>query len=183
LQSEIAVPKPKPIAAPKFVDSFSGRVSVSVASALVGGVIAAWSPFWPTAPEIEAGVPSLGSAFDIPFTIFNRSKFFSLTNFKISCEIVEAVTPTNAGVSNVALVVDASNYIGRAEVAIYTCPLNRFVRMPAGSPIERASIRFRYSYSQSILWSETAMFPQETKEFRLLTKVSPLRWTSERSLN
>jgi hypothetical protein len=44
-------------------------------------------------------------------------------------------------------------------------------------------MRFRYSYSQTFLWSETPMTGKFSKEFKPLTSVSPARWTSERGLN
>lgn len=167
----------------KFVDSFRGRVAVGLTSAALGFAISALSPFWPTEPEIEAGAASLASPFDIPFSIKNNSKVFKITNLRISCELIEVVTSTNVGLSNVALVVDAANYILPTEASIYVCPLNRMVRLPFGTPITKATIRFRYSYSQSVLWNETSMMSKESKEFRLLTGVLPQRWTDDRALN
>jgi hypothetical protein len=167
----------------KFVDSFRGRVAVGLTCAALGFAISALSPFWPTEPDIEAGAASLASPFDIPFSIKNNSKVFKITNLRISCELVEVTTSTNAGLSNVALVIDATNYILPTEAPIYVCPLNRMVRLPSGAPITKATMRFRYSYSQSVLWSETSMTSKESKEFRLLTGVLPQRWTADRALN
>jgi len=167
----------------KFVDSFRGRVAVGLTCAALGFGISALSPFWPTEPDIEAGAASLASPFDIPFSIKNNSKVFKITNLRISCELIEVTTSTNAGLSNVALVIDTTNYILPTEAPIYVCPLNRMVRLPSGAPITKATMRFRYSYSQSVLWSETSMTSKESKEFRLLTGVLPQRWTADRALN
>lgn len=183
-QSETARSSPKTVRAakPPFVNTFVGRTLVGLVTSALGACIGALLPFWPTELEIAVGAPSLSSPFDVPFTIANRSSLFMITDLKISCEIVEAVTDKDAGLSNVALDVGTTNFILPREAPIYVCPLNRIVKMPAGAPISRAAMRFRYSYNQSVLWSKTAM-SRESKIFRLLTNISPPRWTDERSLN
>ena len=42
-------------------------------------------PPWPVGPVFVPGFPSAGNAFDVPFTVTNKSAFFSLRHLEILC--------------------------------------------------------------------------------------------------
>ena len=54
---------------------------------IVGSVYTVVGPPWPTAPVFSPGPPSFGTAFDIPFTVENKSAGFGISNVKITCVV------------------------------------------------------------------------------------------------
>jgi hypothetical protein len=166
-----------------FVSKLWDTLLVKIIWGIGGLLLGSFLPFWPTEPEIEAGLPtSLSSAFDVPFTITNKSKLFWISDLKILCGLVEIKTDVNSGIYNLPVGVNATNYIGSDESSIYVCPLSKAFTFPSGSKITGARIKFIFSYSQSILWSNTPMARRVSKEFSLNTALSPPRWNSERVL-
>jgi hypothetical protein len=92
-------------------------------------------PPWPTAPSFSPGIPSIGSPFDIPFTVTNKSVTFPINELVITCNLNDVKTNAST-ISNISVRVTAKNVLEAGLSAPYTCPFGSFfVGYPFGKII------------------------------------------------
>lgn len=116
--------------------------------------------FWPTDPVIELGEPSYSEAFEIPFTVRNRSVLFALENPRYGCilDVVATADLLLAGLnyrtSGTTIPPDQSRFMD--------C---RFVET-GNTPVEQATIRIETT--RTMPWP----FESSTRE----TIAGPFMW-------
>lgn len=163
-------------------ESFLRKWLGRLAGVAFGSVATMVTPFWPTEPTIDPAYQSLGAPMDVPFAIANASKAFALADLKISCELIELRTSIGVRISQLLVAVDSRSELGRAEQALYVCPFSKSLRLAPSDHVVQATIRFHYTYRQSLFGSETEMGSRKSPEFRLLTTVTPNVWERRREL-
>ena len=139
-------------------------------------------PIWPTAPIFFPGYPSSNSAFDVPFSVENRSILFPIYDLDITCGLIFVRTKHNSGFRDLGIRLRTGPArLAVSETRSYTCPFNRGFTLEEGDAITHASIgKFVSTYSWPY-WLSSARSESET--FTLNTSTVPPQWTRGTPLN
>ncbi len=156
-----------------------------VGTAIVGtiGFVAsvyqiAGGPPWPVAPTFVPGFPSSGNAFDVPFSVTNKSALFSLDHLKITCRLENVSTDTNVKIAQLPITAsDGEASLRPLQSASYGCPFPNMFKFPEGSKLTAATIIFITNYDT--LWVHTQ---SESDPFSLNTKTNPPQWTTGKTI-
>jgi hypothetical protein len=133
-------------------------------------------PPWPVAPTFSPGFPSAGNAFDVPFTITNKSAFFSLNHLEILCGLENVRTDAHSGAGKFSITASNGNAsLGPLRSATYICPLTRMITFAGATKLEEATISFITRYDSSFSFSGRA--ESESDFFSLNAKTTPPQWT------
>jgi hypothetical protein len=153
--------------------------------ALLGFVYAVWGPPWPMQPVFEAGAPSFGYAFAVPFKVSNKSGLFGLNNLHIRCGLVAQVRgePPGGGTINFGSpghptfmdVQGQNGHLAAGDTASYTCPF-AMLRISAGpnSTIRFAEMLFEREYDSPWPWGGRKIVRSPTSVLDLSTV--PPQW-------
>jgi hypothetical protein len=145
--------------------------------ALLGG------SFWPTEPRFSPGPPSLGSSFDVPFTVTNDSKFFRVYHLNISCALLKL---TLEGPSNIPVTIQRSlinhatnQVLWTSDSRPYKCGFRGLISI-IGQDV--ADLKVKYAYISFISEYDSPWTGERTKSmsgpFTLVTSTSPMYWTA-----
>jgi hypothetical protein len=138
-------------------------------------------PPWPVAPTFVPGSPSSGDPFDVPFTITNKSAFFSLNHLEILCGLENVRTDVKSGASQFSITVsDGKASLGPLQSGTYTCPLMRAIKFAGATRLEEATIAFLTRYDSRLPWGGRAQ--SESDFFSLNAKTVPPQWTVGRPI-
>jgi hypothetical protein len=152
--------------------------------AAVGFVYAVWGPVWPLPLEFAPGEPSFGSAFDVPFTVSNKSALFGFSNVSIACELrnFKAVGPTGSAITQSPTATGTvapqgtNPTIARLTTTTFTCPIGRAFMIDnrnAGEQLVSASISFVVEYDARLWWGRAKV---KIGPFSFDPRTVPGRW-------
>jgi hypothetical protein len=142
-------------------------------------IVGIWGPFWPVEPIFSAGAPAFGFAFDIPFSVTNKSSVFPIRNLTVTCVVsgqAKGSLGTIFSTKNASIHTDVVSTLSPLETAIYSCPLRGAMRIDTGDAadvIKSGTVKFRSKYDARI-WGDRAQ--SEDGPFTLITTVKPPRW-------
>jgi hypothetical protein len=141
----------------------------------VASIYQLWGgPPWPVEPSFAPGFPSSGSAFDVPFTITNKSALFSLNHLEILCGFEKVLTDKNSGLERLSISAsDGKATLEPLQSATYICPLTRMFNFP-GAKIETATITFISKYDSRFPWAGKVQ--SQSDSFSLNTNTTPPQW-------
>lgn len=141
----------------------------------VASVYQLWGgPPWPVELSFAPGFPSSGNAFDVPFTITNKSALFSLNHLEILCGFEKVRTDKNSGLEQLSISAsDGKASLGPLQSATYICPLTRTFNFP-GAKIETATITFITKYDSHLPWGSRTQ--SQSDFFSLNTNTAPPQW-------
>jgi hypothetical protein len=143
---------------------------------LIASIVGIWGLPWPTKPAFAPGLPSLGSSLDVPFSVTNKSAFFSLNNLQILCGIISIQTSLGPhGFKDFSVTVNGTNELKPLETRSYTCPFNQVFKLSSDTKISEAQIQFASSYDRRYPKEENDKVQSEI--FILNTKTIPPQWT------
>ena len=130
---------------------------------------------WLVAPTFAPGSPSSGNSFDIPFTVTNKSAFFSINHLRILCGFEKLRTNARSGLEQMSITAsDGKASIGPLQSAPYTCPLNRMIAFAGATKFEEATIVFLTEYDSHLPW--VSRTKSESDFFTLNTSTIPPQW-------
>jgi hypothetical protein len=144
--------------------------------AVVAAIYTFLGPPWPTTPVFSPGFPSSGFAFDVPFTIANKSVLFPLKHLQISCGMVDIRLSNGLAITGIDVTASGAegSSLGPSTSASYTCPLKRLIG--SGVTIQAAAIDFTTKYDSR--WPFMSRSESRTDPFTLNTETTPPQWTS-----
>jgi hypothetical protein len=147
---------------------------------LVSGIYGIWGPPWPTDPVFVPGVPSLGDAFNVPFSVVNKSALFPLRDLELSCSIHSVATSHNNQYRRFSVEAGSREILRPLESRPYACLLNSlFVRSPDDT-ITAAEIEFVSDFSSWLPWR--GRVHSLSGVFTLNTKTVPPQWMMGRPM-
>ena len=160
------------------------RGAVGTPLAVVAFVYAVWGAPWPTQPSFAPGAPSFGSAFDVPFTVTNKSAWFGIHDLTITCLLAnfKAIGPTGAtieqthGVTSTILPRGVNSVLAPLTTSTFTCPIGNALvvdKRNAGEQLVSASLSFMADYSGRLWWGRTQII---SGVFSLDTATKPPQW-------
>jgi hypothetical protein len=118
----------------------------------------------------------VGSPFDIPFVVENKSALFSLRELSIQCVLLNAATTLNNRFVDVAISgVGTTNEIGPMQSRPYTCPFNRLIQLPPADTIATAQIQFESQHESRLPFRSTAA-TATSDVFTWSAQTSPPHW-------
>jgi len=138
-------------------------------------------PPWPVAPTFAPSFPSSGNAFDVPFTITNKSVFFPLNHLEILCGLESVKTDAKSGLEQFSITAsDGKATLAPLQSATYTCPLTRMFTFAGATKLEGATIVFLTKYYSHLPFGGRTQ--SESDSFSLNTKTVPPQWTIGRPI-
>jgi hypothetical protein len=150
--------------------------------AVLAFVYAVWGPPWPTEPSFAADPPSLGSPFDTPFIVTNKSALFDIANLAITCRLLKfeakdpAIGAAIIGSEPSQIEARGVNPILRATKSRpFTCPFRGLMFVGTGDAADRltaAQIEFVSVYDRTWFWTVKST----SDVFTLNTSTMPPRW-------
>jgi hypothetical protein len=154
---------------------------------LVGSIYGIWGPPWPTEPVFAPGNASLGSPFDVPFLVTNKSALFRLNNLSIICEIIAFEAISSDGKAGIRTAPNAREtkilargvnpFLAAGESRPFTCPIRGLMilganREDAADKVTKAQIMFISEYDFILFWHAKST----SGVFTLNTSTTPPQW-------
>lgn len=137
---------------------------IAGADQVVGG------PPWPTSPDVIPGPPDNSQAFNVPFTISNKSGFFRDYIDKSSCAIGKITLTGNNKIENMRFTVLSGSIVYPLQSRPFLC---WFPRLIPGQVVS-AIMYIEISYKIKFIWG----FPKTSiiGPFVWGTQAKPPRW-------
>ncbi|WP_156446955.1 hypothetical protein [Bradyrhizobium yuanmingense] len=155
---------------------FVGTLIVGTVGFVASVYQIAGGPPWPVAPVFVPGFPSSGHAFDVPFTVTNKSALFSLRHLEILCGFEKVKTDAKSGVQQLSITAsDGKATLGPLESTSYTCPVKRMFSFAGATKFEEATISFLTKYDSHLPWGDRTQ--SQSDFFTLNTNTVPPQWT------
>jgi hypothetical protein len=161
--------------------AFGTAVALVSLAASIYGILG--GPFWPTEPRFSPGPPSLRLSFEVPFTVTNESKIFSIYHLNISCVLLKIIMvgPSNVPVTfqNSVMTSHIKNQVLWAgDSSPYKCTFRHLMSLGgqdvADFNVKEAYINFISEYESP--WSGLLTKSKSTP-FTLVTSSVPMYWT------
>jgi hypothetical protein len=142
--------------------------------AVLGSVYGIWGPPWPVEPTVSPGLPSLGSPFDVPFNVSNKSLLFTIDGLSLSCKL--KLVQTNGLIIPNGIVRLRGEYtIGPGQSRPYVCPFSRAYGGPYAENIKTAQITISSEYKSP--WPVISKkLSVDSDVFTLNSKTIPPQW-------
>jgi len=151
---------------------------VATLDTLLGGRI------WPTAPSFVPGYPSSGFAWDVPFTVSNKSALFPVNHLVIKCWIHSIQSKKGGSFREFTVGIAGENSLASLQSAPYTCPFSTIfpnLTLEPDDKITEAIIEFGSEYESRVPFSKNRD-PVFSGPFTLNTKTTPPQWVAGRPL-
>jgi hypothetical protein len=107
---------------------FGTAVALVSLAASIYGILG--GPFWPTEPHFFPSPPSLRSSFDVPFTVTNDGKIFSVYHLNISCVLMKI---TMVGPGNMPVSFQKSIMTNLLRIKYYGRVTRVLINVPSGT--------------------------------------------------
>ena len=127
-------------------------------------------PFWWTAPEVDPGPPDYSEPFNVPFTIYNRSVVFSITEANFYCRLREIITDANAEIHNVTTIGNNISDIQPLHYPTFRC----WFPFSLPGKITKADINIFVRHKHALPWNDSNTL--DTGTFHWDLRANPPRW-------